>query len=460
MNDPRRDIPSVDRLLGSAPFESLLRLASRTRVAAILRQLQQDLRAQLSNDSAKAAKLDAEWFAEQVQTRLAASEEPLLTSVINGTGVVLHTNLGRAPLAAEAIAALNAIASGYSNLEYDLEAGARGSRYDHCRGLLIELTGCEDALVVNNNAGALVLALNTIASGREAIVSRGELVEIGGSFRVPEIMERSGARLREVGSTNRTHLSDYQEALSEKTGAILKVHRSNFQITGFASEVDVGELSVVAHSANLPLLFDLGSGLLYDLSRFGFPSEPRPQEAIAAGADLVTLSGDKLLGGPQAGLILGTRERIAALRRNPLCRALRVDKLTLAALEATLRLYRDPENARIRIPALRMLTASESDLFERARMLASRLSARGIPAEAVQSTGLVGGGAYPDLQLASAAVCVGTPEQASRLERSARLARPAVIGRIVEDRFAIDLRAVQAGDEDVIERVIANVWNS
>jgi L-seryl-tRNA(Ser) seleniumtransferase len=459
MSDPRRDIPSVDRLLGSPPFESLFELASRARVANVLRELQRDLRAELAAAPSNETR-DADWFAREVLTRLRASNEPRLRTVINATGVVLHTNLGRAPLAPEAVAALNAVAAGYSNLEYDLAAGARGSRYDHCRGLLTELTGCEDALVVNNNAAALVLALNTLAREREAIVSRGELVEIGGSFRVPEIMERSGARLREVGSTNRTHLSDYQEAVGSDTAAILKVHRSNFQITGFATEVEVAELSRIARQANVPLLFDLGSGLLFDLRAYGFPAEPMPQDAIARGADLITMSGDKLLGGPQAGIILGKAGLIGALRRNPLCRALRVDKLTLAALEATLRLYREPEDARRQIPALRMLTSNASQLMERAQVLATRLSQREIPAEAVPSTALVGGGAYPDFELASAAVCVGTPEQASRLDRSARLARPGIVGRIVQDRFALDLRTVDPSEEPVIERVIARVWSS
>jgi L-seryl-tRNA(Ser) seleniumtransferase len=456
MNDPRREIPSVDRLLGTAPFAALLTVSPRKRVVAALRDLQRELRAQLQANPG--VQQNPQWYAEQVEARLAASDEARLRPVINATGVVLHTNLGRAPLAAEALAALNENAAGYSNLEYDLDTGGRGSRYDHCARLLSELTGCEDALVVNNNAAALVLALNTFAAGREAIVSRGELVEIGGSFRIPEIMERSGARLCEVGATNRTHLTDYREAVSSQTAAILKVHRSNFKITGFSSDVGIVELGALAHGSALPLLFDLGSGLLFDLERFGFPPEPRPQEALAAGADLVTMSGDKLLGGPQAGLLLGKREHIAALRRNPLCRALRVDKLTLAALEATLRLYRDPESARERIPVLQMLTADAATLRARAEALAARLRARGIAAEAVSTTSLVGGGAYPDFEMPSAALCLGVAEQASALDRNLRLSKPAIVGRIIQDRCALDLRTVDEGEEAVIERLVANVF--
>ena len=456
MSDPRRDIPSVDRLLGSPPFEALLTITPRPRVIAILRELQNELRNQIENG--KPVQHNPEWYAEQVEARIAAGNEARLRAVINATGVILHTNLGRAPIAEEALAALQETASGYSNLEYDLDAGGRGSRYDHCARLLTELTGCEDALVVNNNAAALVLALNTFASGREAIVSRGELVEIGGSFRIPEIMERSGARLREVGATNRTHIADYVEAVGEETTLILKVHRSNFQITGFASEVGIAELRALAGEARVPLLFDLGSGLLFDLTKYGFPPEPRPQEALTAGADLVTMSGDKLLGGPQAGLILGKRALLAALRKNPLCRALRVDKLTLSALEATLRLYRDPVLARDRIPALRMLTADVRALHARADALAARLGARGVAAEVVETTSLVGGGAYPDFELPSAAVCLGTAGEATVLERKLRAAKPPIVGRIIEDRIALDLRTVAASEEDAIERVVAGVF--
>jgi L-seryl-tRNA(Ser) seleniumtransferase len=348
------------------------------------------------------------------------------------------------------------VASGYCNLEYDIDTGSRGSRYDHCRALLAELTGFPDALVVNNNAGALVLALNTVAFEREAIVSRGELVEIGGSFRIPEIMERSGARLREVGATNRTHIGDYEAAITPDTAAILKVHRSNFRITGFTSEVDVPDLANLAQKHGLAFLLDLGSGLLIDLEPFGLPREPRPQDARAAGADLVVMSGDKLLGGPQAGIILGNPERIAALRRNPLCRALRVDKLTLAALEATLRLYLEPAGARTGIPVLRMLTIDPSILHARAEELANSLQRKGIRAEAVPSTALVGGGAFPDVRLPSAAVCLGDPADAGALDTRLRAGLPPVIGRFIEDRVAVDLRTVPETDLPELERAIVN----
>ena len=276
--------------------------------------------------------------------------------MINATGVILHTNLGRAPLAPAALAAIRDVAAGYSNLEYDLEGGRRGSRYVHCVGLLRELTGAEDALVVNNGAAALVLALNSLAEGQPAIVSRGELIEIGGSFRIPDIMAKSGARLVEVGTTNRTHVVDYERAL-EGGGIIVKVHRSNFALQGFVADVSLPELVRLAAPREIPILYDLGSGLLLDLERFGLTGEPLASDVVRDGATLVTMSGDKLLGGPQAGIILGKRAAIDRIRTNPLTRALRVDKLTLAALEATLALYRDPEAAFREIPALSMIAA-------------------------------------------------------------------------------------------------------
>jgi L-seryl-tRNA(Ser) seleniumtransferase len=451
--DPRRRIPSIESLLSSTAFRNLLHEHPRTRVTAILRQLQSEQRDPLSHSSAE---LDAPGYAALVRERLGSLETPSLTPLINCTGVVLHTNLGRAPLAVEAIEAVQRVAARYSNLEYDVEAGERGSRYDHCRSLLCELTGAEDAIVVNNNAAALVLVLNTLATGREAIVSRGELVEIGGSFRVPEIMARSGARLREVGSTNRTHAADYRAAIGGDTALLLKVHASNFRITGFTAEVGIAELAEHARAANLPLVHDLGSGLLYDLRPFGFPYEPRPQDSLEQGADLVTLSGDKLLGGPQAGIILGRRDLFAALRRNPLCRALRVDKLTLAALEATLLLYLHPDRARESIPVLRMLTADLPALQQRADCLADQLRERGVLADAVKTVSLVGGGAFPDLELPSAAVLVGAPEAAVELEQRLRAGRPAVIARILQQRVGLDVRTINADEHPELLRRVSD----
>src|SRR5688500_5865938 len=332
-NDPRRGLPSVGSLLDSPELQPLLARAPRALVTEAVREVIETARAQPGG-----APADADGWARAVDEQLERRERPSLRPVINATGVVLHTNLGRAPLAAAALQAIIDTASGACNLEYDVEAGERGSRYVHAVSLLRELTGAEDAIVVNNCASALVLALNSLAAGREAIVSRGELIEIGGSFRVPDIMAKSGATLVEVGTTNRTHLADYREALGESTGAIVKVHRSNFEVRGFVAEAEVSELSPLARTHALPLLFDFGSGLLLPLDEFGLHGEPTARDAVRDGATVVLMSGDKLLGGPQAGIILGDAKAIAACRKNPLARAVRVDKLTLAALEATLAL--------------------------------------------------------------------------------------------------------------------------
>ena len=363
-----------------------------------------------------------------------------LRPVFNATGVVLHTNLGRAPLARAALDAIARTAAGASNLEYDLEQGERGSRYVHCAALLRELTGAEDALVVNNGAAALVLALNTLADGLESIVSRGELIEIGGSFRVPDIMAKSGSILREVGTTNRTHAGDYQHAIGKQTGAIVKVHRSNFEVRGFVAEASVRELAPIARDANLPLVMDLGSGLLLSLEAYGLRGEPTVADAVRDGATLVIMSGDKLLGGPQAGILVGSRQAVEACRRNPLTRALRVDKLTLAALEATLSLYRDPERAVREIPVLSMVTAPRDVITARAQALARMFAAAGVECDVVQSEAAVGGGAFPTARLQSAAVALSG--RASELERRLRRSTPAIVGRIVDDRMLLDLRSI------------------
>jgi len=338
------------------------------------------------------------------------------------------------------------VASGFSNLEYDVGAGTRGSRYSHCAELLRELSGAEDALVVNNCAAALVLVLNTVANGREAVLSRGELVEIGGSFRVPEIMEKSGARLVEVGTTNRTNLDDYRRALGAETAALVKVHRSNFALSGFVAEVSASELATLARERNLPVLHDLGSGLMIRLDEFGLAGEPTARDAIAAGASVVTMSGDKLLGGPQAGLILGQRAIIERVRKNPLTRSYRVDKLTLAALEATLALYRDPPRALREIPALSQLTASVDALRRRAERI--RTSVGSSRVTTVDSNASVGGGAFPDVRIPSIAIAVS--ENAVSVEHALRSGDPAIIARVSEDRVLIDLRAVFPAEDDEI----------
>jgi L-seryl-tRNA(Ser) seleniumtransferase len=343
-------------------------------------------------------------------------------------------------LSRAAIEAIAATAAGYSNLEYDIERGERGSRYAHCVSLLTELTGAEDAIVVNNCASALVLALNTLADGKTTIVSRGELIEIGGSFRVPDIMAKSGSRLVEVGTTNRTHRGDYRAAITPETGALLKVHRSNFAIDGFVSEASLGDLAPLATEHGLPLLHDFGSGLMIPLDAYGLAGEPTARDSMRAGATITMMSGDKLLGGPQAGIMIGSASAIAAARRNPLARALRVDKLTLAALEATLSLYRDPAVALREIPALAMLTAPVGRIRERARLAAMR-----IPSEVIASEATVGGGAFPTARIPSAALALQGDAEA--VERRLRFGEPAVIGRIADGRCVLDLRSVSEADD-------------
>lgn len=442
MTDPRRTLPSVDRLLRDPGVAALMATAPRNVVVAAVR------------DSVEAARVansapEAGWVAD-VSERVRRRVTPSLQPVLNATGVVLHTNLGRAPLARAAVDAIAAVSTGYSTLEFDLATGERGSRSDHCAALLAELTGAQDALVVNNAAAALVLALNTLAEGREVLISRGELVEIGGSFRIPDIMAKSGAVLKEVGTTNRTHLDDYRRAMGARTGAILTVHRSNFEQSGFVASPNPEELAGVARECGLPYLYDVGSGLLADLSSWGLRGEPRVQDAVGTGAALVVFSGDKLLGGPQAGCLVGDRTAVAACRANPHARAARADKMTLAGLEATLSLYQDPERARQEIPVLRMLTEPLSRLEERAGTLAAALP-DWCQAVVVQTTSAVGGGSFPGASLPTAAVALDPgPEGADALARRLRLGGPPIIGRIAEGKVLLDPRTLPEDSAPVI----------
>jgi L-seryl-tRNA(Ser) seleniumtransferase len=441
MTDARRALPSVNTLLVSAAVRPLLERAPRSVVVDAIRRSVDAARAMPSS-----APSNDDGWAALISTQLAAATRPSLRRVINATGVVLHTNLGRAPLPKATIDAINTAASGFSNLEYDIDSGARGSRYVHCAALLRELTGAEDALVVNNCAAALVLSLNTLSAGREAIVSRGELVEIGGSFRIPEIMEKSGAKLLEVGTTNRTNVEDYRRAIGEQTGVLVKVHRSNFEIAGFVAEASAAELAKLAAERQLPMLHDLGSGLMIPLDGSGLTGEPTARDAVRNGATVVTMSGDKLLGGPQAGLILGTRDAIDRIRKNPLTRSYRVDKLTLAALEATLALYRDPARALKEIPALAQITASVAALRPRAERIASQIS----NASVIETHASVGGGAFPTARIPSVGVAI--EGRADAIERALRASDPAVVARVADGRVIIDVRTVFA-DED--EQVVA-----
>lgn len=433
--DSRRSLPAVGTLLAQPAVQQLTEHSPRALVADAIRATIDRARI----DPRIVPDTSDGWL-PLIRAEVLRREQSSLRPVFNATGVVLHTNLGRAPLARAAIEAIGRTAAGASNLEYDLGEGQRGSRYVHCASLLRELTGAEDALVVNNGAAGLVLALNTLADGREAIVSRGELIEIGGSFRVPDIMARSGSVLREVGTTNRTHPGDYQRAIGERTGAIVKVHRSNFEVRGFVAEAALRELAPMAREAALPLLMDLGSGLLISLERHGLRGEPTVGEAVGDGATIVVMSGDKLLGGPQAGILVGSRQAVDACRRNPLARALRVDKLTLAALEATLALYRDPERAMRQIPVLAMVTASPESVRERATALARALREAGIPCDVVASEAAVGGGAFPTARLASSAVAIDG--KGTDVELRLRTSPEAIIGRVADDRLQLDLRSI------------------
>ena len=421
-------LPSVDRLLQAAEAQPLITRHGRPAVTDAIRA---ELSAQRAAKSPR-----VEGLLQRAAERLAREAQPSLRPVFNLTGTVLHTNLGRAQLPEEAIEAMAAAARNTVNLEYDLEAGRRGERDDHVERLLCRLTGAEAATVVNNNAAAVLLVLNTLALRKEVPVSRGELIEIGGSFRLPDIMARSGCRLREVGTTNRTHLADFAEAIGPKTGLVLKVHASNYAIEGFTAAVEEKELASLCAGHGVPFAVDLGSGTLCDLRRYGLPHEPTAQEAIAQGADLVTFSGDKLLGGPQAGIVVGRAVLVNRIRRNPLKRALRADKITLAALGALLRLYTDPDRLVQRVPTLRLLARPVEDI----RAMAHRLR-KYLPAEVVDCESQIGSGALPTRRIQSAGLAI-RPGDARLAARFRKLPIP-VIGRLQDGAFILDLRCLE-----------------
>jgi len=442
-------LPSVDECLKAAEKEPTLNHLGREYLKLAVQRAQATLRELIASGVAGAPATRERMLEEVVRAARVAVEadEPALRPVINATGVVLHTNLGRAILAESAIEAVELAARSAVNLEYDLESGARGDRDALVERELCALTGAEAATVVNNNAAAVLLALNTLAEGREVIVSRGELIEIGGSFRIPDVMARSGARLREVGTTNRTHPRDYASAIGLETALLLKVHPSNYRIVGFTAEVSLAELVEVGHAHNLAVMEDLGAGALVDMSAYGLPREPVVAERIAAGAAIVTFSGDKLLGGPQAGVIVGTRELVERLRANPLRRALRCDKLTLAALEATLRLYLRSADLAENLPTLRLLirTPAELELIAATvrEILAARLGSK-FKLDVVDSTSEIGSGALPTEELKSQAVRVTHPElSANAIAAMFRRARPPVIGRIKDGAFHLDMRTIE-----------------
>ncbi len=445
-----RKIPSVDEILLRPKIVELLKIYPRNVVVEAIRKGLRQLREELLNKK-EFSQLGDDFFSFErlyplFQKEVALQIQPRLRQVINATGVVIHTNLGRAPLHPSALKHLLDISKTYSNLEYDIELGERGSRYTHVEEILCRLSGAESALVVNNNAGAVLLVLNTLAEDKEVIVSRGELVEIGGAFRIPDVMKRSGAILREVGTTNRTHLDDYQKAIGAQTALLLKVHTSNFKVMGFASEVSLEDLVQLGKQRQLPVVHDLGSGCLIDLTLYGLEKEPTVQEMIKTGVDAITFSGDKLLGGPQAGIILGKKKFLDLFKNNPLTRALRIDKLTLAALESTLLLYLDKKKAIKEIPTLQMLSLDTRKLRRKGRRLLKRLS--GIVNQRMTFTlredvSQVGGGALPLQELPTIVMAIRPLDfSVNHLEESLRKGAPPIISRISKEELILDMRTV------------------
>lgn len=449
MSDRLRQLPQVQSLLEAAPAQALMARFSRDEVVEQVRTVLQEVRDGLRVDPKRPLPdFFAEPFFDGLAARIRFARRSLLTRVINATGIVIHTNLGRAPLAPEAFAAMQAAAAGYSNLELDLDTGKRGSRYQLVEGLLCELTGAEAAIVVNNCAAAVLVSLSALAAGGDVVASRGEMIEIGGSFRLPDVIRQSGARLVEIGATNKTRLSDYEQAVSDTTRVFLKSHTSNYRIVGFTATPDRKDIATLAHAHDLVFMEDLGSGVLVDLAPYGLVDEPVVSDILKTGVDLVAFSGDKLLGGPQAGMIAGRKSVIDQLKSHPLLRAVRIDKLSLAALEATLRLYKPPHNPFHKIPVLEALAQDTASIRARAEDLTALIKAHTpLNAETQSSIARAGGGSLPQQDLESFAVVVtpptGSPEA---LAAGLRRSTPPVIGRIAEDRLHLDMRTVTNAD--------------
>jgi L-seryl-tRNA(Ser) seleniumtransferase len=449
-----RLLPSVDELLHSASGQQLVQRYSRSMTLQAVRASISQARAQIRQGAPCPSSDEILTVAEHI---LDESQRPNLQPVINATGVIINTNLGRSPLSQEALQAVQRVAGGYTNLEYDLEAGERGSRHSHISALLCELTGAEAALVTNNNAAAVLLALSTLAAGREVIISRSQLVEIGGGFRVPDVMSQSGCQLIEVGTTNRTRLSDYVAAITERTALLLTVHPSNFQIMGFTESAPVEAMAALAHQQGLLLMDDLGSGCLLASEHYGLRHEPMPQESIAAGADVVCFSGDKLLGGPQAGILVGKAAALERISRHPLMRAMRIDKMTLAALEATLRHYQR-EEAGTHIPIWRMIAASPASISSRAASWVSELQKYGIPARMQRGESTVGGGSLPGETLPTTLLALdarNVPMSLDELAKRLRLRSLPLIVRILRDALLVDPRTVlEEQDNKVVQAFV------
>lgn len=450
-----RKIPSVDQVLLWPAVKELAALYCHDLLVGTIRQILEETRKtilRLPEEELAAGEMNSAFFVQQLTEKLAQENRTSLRQAINATGIILHTNLGRAPLSKAALEQMLAVGKGYSTLEIDVETGERGSRYQHIERLLCRLTGAEAALVVNNNAAAVLLALNTLAKGKEVIISRGQLVEIGGSFRVPEVMEQSGAYLKEVGATNKTHLADYAKAITEETALLLQVHTSNYRILGFTAEVELEELVALGHQHNLPVLDDLGSGILLDLEQYNLGDEPTVAQRIKTGVDVVTFSGDKLLGGPQAGIIVGKASYIQAMKKNPLTRALRIDKFSLAALEATLRTYLNPALAVQEIPLWRMLTQSPENLKKQARRLVAQMKkivgAWG-PVNLEAGFSKAGGGSLP-LEEFPTTLVTFQPQQVEKWAEQLRKNNPPIFVRISKEKILLDPRTLNVEDYKLI----------
>lgn len=459
--DLLKQLPGVDYILEITKAHSVFDGAPRSVLVRCIRETLDDLRRKVFNRNIEIDSSDLSDGAilPILEQNVARAMQLNLRRVVNATGVVVHTNLGRSLLAEEAVSNLEAVGRYYSNLEFNLETGKRGLRYTNVEDILCEISGAASAMVVNNNAGAVLLSLETIARGKEVIVSRGELVEIGGAFRIPDVMLKSGCILKEVGTTNRTHFRDYENAIDDNTGLLLKVHKSNYSIVGFTAEISLNEVVDLGKNYNVPVMEDLGSGTFIDFSKYGLVKEPTVQESVAAGADIVTFSGDKLLGGPQAGIIVGKKEFLDQIKKNPMTRALRIDRLTLAALESTLRLYRDEKKAVESIPTLRMITASVETIEKKARRLERLLKDFKEPrleTAILNLSSKSGGGALPLLELPSR--CVGvriSGMSANTIEKRMRNFTPPIIGRIEDDFFIFDPRTLLDDELIIIQSAFA-----
>ncbi len=448
-----RQIPSVDQLLESSEVKALFSAVPRTLIVRAIREVLGELRERIKKAGALSERPDVSLDAvnRQVTERVSKLMQPSLRQVINATGIIVHTNLGRSLLAKEVIAKVADLAGCYINLEYDLDAGKRGSRYAHVEAILKELTGAESALVVNNNAAAVLLALDTLAKGKEVIISRSHLVEIGGSFRMPEVMRKSGAKMFEVGSTNKTTVGDYEAAIVPDTALLLKVHKSNFEMVGFTQEAELEELVGLGRKYGIPVMEDLGSGCLIDFSRYGFKKEPTVQDSIQKGVDLVTFSGDKMLGGPQCGIIVGKKDIVSALKANQLTRALRVDKLTLIALQETLSLYRDEHGAMKHLPTLEMISRSYRSVCKKAQKLIGligEIDATNFATSLTDGFSQVGGGALPLEGIRTRLLCLSPKRlSASHIVDSLRSYDPPIIARLEKNQVLLDTRTI--GDQEL-----------